>query len=278
MRKLKFRGWCRECHEFQPIIGIIHQDDKGITAYCPMHEGGAVELNLEQFTGLHDKNGVEISEGDIVEWQDVDGEKIVAGAVQWRNQFSVWSVGIALTEIEPEDLWLESVYQVIGNIHENRDLLAADRIEELTAPVTDAEVDRTVKAIRRYMATGVTPETGLKAINLIERLARKVAELETEKLDSNSYYEGRIKELENPWVPVSDGFPDEGVPVWGAAAGHAPMLCCFVFIDEGWVIESVIADWWDSKKGWCCDSEFDDDYSWITHYQKLPTPPEVTDD
>jgi len=66
-----------------------------------------------QFTGLHDRNGVEIYEGDISE--DV-------GTVVWNNdnaQFAIDYQNIELQDMQGCSEWFE----VIGNIYENPELL-----------------------------------------------------------------------------------------------------------------------------------------------------------
>lgn len=72
-----------------------------------------------QFTGLTDKNGVKIFEGDIVTGY-FNHEKIVGYIFYGGNaQFFIQRDGIYGIGLDNSDCWLE----VIGNIHDNPELI-----------------------------------------------------------------------------------------------------------------------------------------------------------
>lgn len=77
-------------------------------------------VSLMQFTGLHDKNGKEIYEGDII--NTVTGKPMVIG---WSKRFASFTIerdGWAFKHFFGEAMESNDI-EVIGNIFENPNLL-----------------------------------------------------------------------------------------------------------------------------------------------------------
>ena len=119
-REINFRG--RTLNGGQWVYGSLLQDDYGnscIVEFVDHHEQWHdVEPNsVGQFTGLYDKNGKEIYEGDIL---DFNGLKIEVRFV--RGVFALLCNG----DLDKElcgDCRTDLFAKIIGNIHDNPGLL-----------------------------------------------------------------------------------------------------------------------------------------------------------
>ncbi|NIQ92541.1 hypothetical protein GWN42_31275 [candidate division KSB1 bacterium] len=83
---------------------------------------------IEQYTGLEDKNGKEIYEGDIVSWYNPYSKKTYIGYVKWDDEWAGFGLFLGSSKYCEESDWykiIESV-EIIGNIHENPELLEDD--------------------------------------------------------------------------------------------------------------------------------------------------------
>ena len=113
-RETKFRAWHKTKEKYYPIVSLNFYTQE--VCIGKPYKYVWVSLNdvvLEQYTGLKDKNGVEIYGGDIVEFEDIVGE------VQFLPQQN----GYAVMTYNSDYKLVGWKYGVVGNIHENEELL-----------------------------------------------------------------------------------------------------------------------------------------------------------
>ena len=120
MREIKFRAWNKDTGSWYEDY-LIWPSGKLTTSFA---------LELMQYTGLKDKNGVEIYEGDILKFIDMfdipEHNKIIAPVV-WHEPT------LRLIPQDTEENTRGGHYihhwdsisdiEVIGNIYENKELL-----------------------------------------------------------------------------------------------------------------------------------------------------------
>jgi len=140
-REIKFRGWDEDRKEM--YNGDFIEENPAFTTglsyghlFIAKHDPDWRELTLMQYTGLKDKNGKEIYEGDIMKWES-NGNCSISFVVwcldRWRfNSY----MGMGTLDLYPYVQAIPSRYpkaEVIGNIYENPELLSS----ELGAEVSD---------------------------------------------------------------------------------------------------------------------------------------------
>ncbi|WP_367366213.1 YopX family protein [Lentilactobacillus buchneri] len=124
-RQIKFRAWHMPFGPKGPMQEMVHEKASSILALAEMSPD---EYIVEQFTGLKDKNGKDIYEGDILAWHsNIYRKHDWVGLVLYRG------AGFAVQESDksyssPE--WLDcacrkdaNIIEVIGNVHDNPELL-----------------------------------------------------------------------------------------------------------------------------------------------------------
>jgi len=126
MREIKFCTWNKITKKFGNILAIdfdnqiVYTESEGNFGYWKLEE-----VELMQFTGLHDKNGKEIYEGDIVKSKETFGEypENFFDAMEVVFEYGKFCVKGEYFGYEGEGLISLESCEVIGNIHENPELL-----------------------------------------------------------------------------------------------------------------------------------------------------------
>jgi len=117
MRKIKFRAWC------DSMGFTIHELKPGEEIYIDSET-----KTIQQFTGLLDKNGNDIYEGDIVEpatmndnnlnlWTMINGQSVKKRIeIKWNKEYAGFEIQLPTSDLK-----------VIGNIYENSELLVGEK-------------------------------------------------------------------------------------------------------------------------------------------------------
>lgn len=118
-REIKFRAWDKETKAMSKpftLEDIADEFDCGYSVNIDLpdtYDGGWNDIVFMQFTGLHDKNGKEIYEGDIVDFPT----SIMGGPPYLVKTINIFEMG------SPASYPGIEYGKVIGNIHENADLI-----------------------------------------------------------------------------------------------------------------------------------------------------------
>ena len=80
------------------------------------------QFNLMQYTGLVDRHGVEIYEGDVIDITRAGGDRGYVPVVFREGIFCLY-VKYWVDEYYPLNTYASEHYEVIGNVYENPDLL-----------------------------------------------------------------------------------------------------------------------------------------------------------
>ena len=134
-REIKFRAYSSHNHKMYPVSDIEWDIDGRIWVTADDGKNGIElideEAHLMQYTGLHDMNGREIYEGDIVKFFGANKK------IKVKNEF-----GIIVYKADRYGAGFNSIIQnkehgygginiaqdiVFGNVHENPELLEGKR-------------------------------------------------------------------------------------------------------------------------------------------------------
>lgn len=137
MREIKFRG--RRIDNEEWIYGsLITHSHMGVDKYFIAPEGMAqiyatshkvISETVSQYTGLKDKDGREVYEGDVLVYDDTPYSAYASkqtGSITWRRGafcFSHMFYGSMHYSTFNRDDFFEQKSKIIGNIHDNPELL-----------------------------------------------------------------------------------------------------------------------------------------------------------
>lgn len=137
-REIKFRAWHKEDQKMLVVVGVsfginLESDNTEILSvscaevtdgrwkFAGDHDDD--EVVLMQSTGLYDKNGVEIFEGDVL-FHAIQGRRVVY--YPFRNSVASFGLKRVANGFKNTLQDADRLYEVIGNIHENPELVEGE--------------------------------------------------------------------------------------------------------------------------------------------------------
>jgi uncharacterized phage protein (TIGR01671 family) len=119
MREIKFRAWVTDGKDYSEMYPNVQNHIGADFGFGHMLQNtvNGLDCKVMQYTGLKDKNGVEIYEGDIVKSLGVSDYCFGVRPVEYiDSSFTIKGYGLC-----------ERLVEVIGNIYENPELLGKNK-------------------------------------------------------------------------------------------------------------------------------------------------------
>lgn len=113
MREIKFRFW----HKEKKVMGSWEDAKKNCNRLSILEIDDFITM---QFTGLKDKNGKEIYEGDILQGSETSPKyDVLMDSGRWSARYKIYKGNGGVIQLYDR----EKMFEIIGNIYENKELL-----------------------------------------------------------------------------------------------------------------------------------------------------------
>lgn len=116
----KFRIYCYETQEM-----IVARDYRELAElFAGLDADDSIYSEPMQSTGLLDKNGDDIFESDIVEWEHKDTGQLVRGIIKYDTEFGFWGMtDVRFNDLRAIGYLANQKVTVLGNIYQNKELV-----------------------------------------------------------------------------------------------------------------------------------------------------------
>lgn len=126
----KFRAWLKNENKMMEVR-VIDWNNEVVDLFNPHIEIPLDKIELMQSTGLLDKNGKEIFEGDIIRYNidvvDIKRHPTLGFYTVLDGREGFFGDGMSIDDFEEDAKEFSKTAEIIGNIYENPEMLEVER-------------------------------------------------------------------------------------------------------------------------------------------------------